>query len=205
MKISTLSIAGLLSMLATSLACSPTPTTAVEKNRGSLLGADGTYTFVGGKGVGEFLRKGTDVPDNHSTPFVRLRAPASLMAAAMARSERIKTISLEEADPSIEITVRRFVNKTEGDYFVPNSTSAELETLTFHPGDAWISGYAQVGAGDDNVALGLFEVIKWKRAQTMPGAMAQEIYSTGLLPDEGKPALKYAENLTKVNLPANWK
>jgi len=79
--------------------------------------------------------------------------------------------------------------------------------LYFHPGDPWVSGYAQVGITPDSFTMGLFDVIHWVKDEsgTMPGALAQRIYSTGLLPDDHMPVLLYDKNPTAVQLPPTWK
>ncbi len=55
--------------------------------------------------------------------------------------------------------------------------------------------------------MGLFDVIHWVKDEsgTMPGALAQRIYSTGLLPDDHMPVLLYDKNPTAVQLPPTWK
>jgi hypothetical protein len=79
--------------------------------------------------------------------------------------------------------------------------------MTFHPGDPWITGYAQVATGPDDFTMGLFEVTKWNRgAPGMPMAMGQEIHSTGLYADDDMPPLKYGGDVaTWPPLPDNWK
>src|SRR5260370_30561403 len=122
-----------------------------------------------------------------------MRVPVSAYAEAFLDWKRVKTVSLEIADPSVEM-IAHFLN--------PGST---LETLYFHPGDPWVTGYAQVGVGADGVTMGYFEVIKWIKdtSGTMPKAFGQHIYTTGLLPDDNKPSLKYANAPTEP-LPPNW-
>ncbi len=71
-----------------------------------------------------------------------------------------------------------------------------------------MTGYAQVGTGEDSFTMGFFEVIKWNKGDasgTMPDLLSSEIYTTGLLPDPDKPTLLYADDPTSVPLPDNWK
>jgi hypothetical protein len=137
---------------------------------------------------------------------MRLRVPTNLFSDAMNGRTRVKTVSFEEPHPEIEATIHQYV-------MAPGQAAGKpltvLETLRFHPGDPWVSGYAQVGINPDNeTVVGLFEIIQWAKDPTgaMPTARAQHIHSTGLLADENMPALKYADaNMLNGALPDNWK
>ena len=162
--------------------------TFTETNRSALIEADGRFAFYSGQGVGDLLAKGVAITDDHPTPFMRLRVPAQFVDAAAIERDRVLTLSFEVPDASIEATVHWFRRTT-------------LETLYFHPGDPWTTGYAQVGTGADNVTVGLFEVIKWEGTTTK----WQEVHTTGLLPDSNQPGLKYADDPFSQTLPENWK
>ena len=126
---------------------------------------------------------------------MRLRVPSAFVDAALASANRVKTVSFEVPDPSIEATVRKWIAGT-----------TTRETLYFRPGDPWLSGHAQVAQGADNYVMGLFEVIRWtKGAPGMPDLLAKDIFTTGLVPDETSPPLKYADNpATWPPIPDNW-
>ena len=179
--------------------CTP-DNSAVQRSRAALQEPSGTYAFYAGKGIGDLLRNKQSVPDDLPTPFMRLRVPAAFVDAAMGSVQHVRTVSFEEVDSSIEATVRWFPHKNG-----PNDLA--METLVFHPGDPWVSGYAQVGTAPDGFTMGLFEIIKWYRdpSGTMPTAFAQQIHTTGLLPDDNIPTLRYADDPTKAPLPESWK
>jgi hypothetical protein len=166
----------------------------IEHHRGVVMEADGRYAFYAGQGVGDILSKGQMIPDDHPSAFVRLRVSADFVAAAAAENDRVKTASFEVSDSSIEATVHFFRRTT-------------LETLIFHPGDPWITGYAQVATGLDGYTMGLFEVTKWNRgAPGMPMVLAEEIHTTGLMADDAMPTLKYGGDVaTWPPLPDNWR
>ncbi len=173
-------------------------TSQVENNRGFVVESDGRYAFYGGRGVGASLSRGEMIDDlTYPSPFMRLRVPSQFVEEALARPARVLTASFEVIDTSIEATVH-----------TPALESSESSTnLYFHPGDPWLSGYAQVAVGTDDVTVGLIEVIKWSRdvSGSMPNLFSQAIYTTGLLPDDNKPMLKYADDLSSQPLPDNWK
>jgi hypothetical protein len=61
--------------------------------------------------------------------------------------------------------------------------------------------------GTDNYVMSLFEVIRWTKAGAagMPDLLAMDIFTTGLLPDEASPPLKYADDpATWPPVPDNW-
>jgi len=175
-------------------ACSSTNVGSAEDNRAIVLEADGSYSFYAGRGVGDAIARGGAVGEDYPGPFMALKVPASLHDEAVQAPQRVKTVSLEVTDPSIEMIVH---------LMRPGSTA--FETLHFHPGDPWVTGYAQVGVGPDDVTMGLFEVVKWNRdtSGTMPNLFSEEIHTTGLLPDDNMPALQYADG-PKEPLPPNW-
>jgi hypothetical protein len=166
----------------------------IEHHRGVVIEADGRYAFYAGQGVGDILAKGQIIPDDHPSPFMRLRVLADFVAAAAADNDRVKTASFEMSDSSIEVTVHSVRQTT-------------LETLIFHPGDPWITGYAQVATGLDGYTMGLFDVTKWTHgAPGMPTVLAQSIYTTGLMADDVMPTLKYGGDMaTWPPLPADWR
>jgi hypothetical protein len=176
------------------------------KNRAAIQEADGAYSFYAGRGVGDALMKGEAVDDKFPAAFMRLKVPGNVFADAMNGPKRLKTISFEEANPEIEATVHQYVMTPD---LSAGKTLSVLETLRFHPGDPWVSGYGQFGINPDNdTVLGLFEIIQWVKDPTgaMPTVMAQHIHSTGLMADENMPALKYADaNMLNAALPDSWK
>ena len=170
------------------------PATAVEVNRGSVLDADGSYSFYAGKGIGQILAQGKQPGSDHPTPFTRLKVSPSFVEAAQASPNRVKTISFEVPDPSIEATVHKFVAGTTA-----------METLTFHPGDPWVSGVAQVAVDDEGFTMGVFKIVKWTgHIPSMSTVLAQQIYMTGFVADESMPAVKYADSPPEADLPAGW-
>jgi hypothetical protein len=164
-----------------------------ESNRAVVVEADGSYSFYAGRGVGDAVASGRSVGMDYPHGFMALKVPASLYEEATQAPQKVKTVSLEVPDPSIEMIVH------------PDPASAVPDTLYFHPGDPWVTGYAQVGVGTDNFTMGYFEVIKWNKdtTGTMPTLYSEDIYTTGLLPDDTKPALQYADG-PKDPLPSNW-
>jgi len=184
-----------LAMLISALgACGPAAGVKSENNRAAVLETDGSYTFYAGQGVGDVIASGGAVGEDYAFGFMALKVPASFYAEALQATQRVKTVSLEVTDPSIEMIVH-FLN--------PRSTT--LETLYFQPGDPWVTGYAQVAVGTDDFTMGYFEVIKWSKdsSGTMPNVYSKNIYTTSLMPDDNKPVLKYADAPTEP-LPPNW-
>jgi hypothetical protein len=176
------------------IGCTSSPM-AVETHRGAIREPDGSYNFYAGRGIGDILARGGVVSDDHPTPFTRLRVSSAFVDAALATPKRVKTVSFEVPDPSVEVTVRKFV---AGTY--------TLETLHFRPGEPWISGIAQVAADGETFTAGFFRVVKWVgNIPGMPKALAQQIYTTGFVPDDNIPALRYAEVPFQGDLPESWK
>jgi hypothetical protein len=124
------------------------------------------------------------ISSSYSEAFMSLKVPSWLYNAGTEAPTFVKTVSFEVPDMTIEATVQ------------PGS-------LVFHPGDPWVTGYAQVGTLD-GFTMGYFEVIKWTKVPDMPSALSSQTYTTGLLPDANEPTLLYAVDPTKVPLPANW-
>ena len=170
-----------------------TPATAVEINRGSVRDADGSYSFYGG-GVGDILAQGKQLGSDHPSPFTRLKVSGSFVEAAQASPNGVKTISFEELDPSVEATIHKFVAGTK-----------TMETLTFHPGDPWVSGVAQVAVDEEGFTMGIFRIVKWSGHEpSMSTVLAQQIYMTGFVADESMPAVKYADSPPVGEMPAGW-
>jgi hypothetical protein len=178
---------------------SPSPSNDIGRNRGALVQSDGKTAFYTGKGIGDLLAKGLPIDDaTHPEAFMRLRVPTSFVDEALATPHHIKSVSFEVADPSIEATVHWFARERK---------TGQIENIYFHPGDPWVTGVAQVAVSPDGFTMGLFDVIRWNRDRTgtMPSVLAQEIHTTGLMPDDDMPVLRYAQDPTKVPLPDNWK
>jgi len=168
----------------------------IERNRGALQEADGSFAFYAGKGTGDALAKGIVISEDFPTAFMRLRVPATFVEAAGKSATRIRTVSFEAPDSTIEATVH-FTDKDNN-----------VMTLYFRPGDPWVTGYAQVGTGPDGFTMGFFDVLKWSKEATgtMPGLITQHRHTTGLLPDDNTPPLKYfGDPSTWPALPENWK
>ncbi len=179
------------SVLLSAVGCSAP--VVVQKNRAALQQNDGRMAFLAGKGIGDAIDKGLFTDDNgYPSAFMRLRVPVEFVDQAVASKQQIKTVSFEVPGPAIEATVHY------------RSKDGSFKTLYFHPGDPFVSGYAQVGVTSDKFTMGLFEIIKWNRdpTQSMPNVLAQEIHSTGLLPDDNMPTLLFAEDPTKM--PDTW-
>jgi hypothetical protein len=180
-------------------ACGGTsPVETVDQNRGTLIAADGSYSFYAGWGVGDVIARGGSPGEDYRNAFTALKVPGAFRDLALQSPEKVRTISLEVEDPSIEIVV----HGAAGDDSTPT-----LQTIYFHPGDPWVTGYAQVGLGEDLYVMGLFDVLYWKKADSsgsMPNVLAQQTYTTGLLPDSDMPVLKYASYPLPEPLPPNW-
>lgn len=181
-----------------------------EHDRAAVQNADGSHTFYAGRGVGDSVRSGVAIDETYPTPFMSLQVPGSLYDEAISTPNLVKTASFEVPNSAIQATVHDYDYKAVRDYDTkaPSRGSVGLATLFFHPGDPWVTGYAQVAVGTDGFTMGLFEVIKWIRGDTsgsMPSLLSSNIYTTGLVPDPDKPVLLYADDPTSVPLPDNWK
>lgn len=148
------------------------------------------------RGIGDLIAHGEVLSDDPPVAFMRLRVPATLVDAVTASPKRVKTISFEISNLEIEATVHRFM-------LDPVTKAQTLTNMVFHPGDPWLTGYAQVGT-DVDFMMGLCEIVHWRNDATgttpcemyLPTsnaspAITQQICSTGLLPDDDLPVLKY--------------
>lgn len=183
---------------------------SIEKNRASVREPDGRYSFYAGKGIGDILARGEAVRDDHPTPFMRLRVPSTMMELAAAKASAVKTVSFEVPDPSIEATIHWFAPVSNNGE--PVKTAAMTNSV-FHPGDPWLTGYAQVATDATGVTMGFFSVTRWNR-KTVVDALgnartmyAEEVHSTGLMADDEElPALKYEGDPTNwAAIPDGWK
>src|SRR5690348_13834690 len=102
-------------------ACGSATGMTAENNRAAVLEADGSYTFYAGRGVGDVIASGGSVGEDYANGFMALKVPASFYAEAQQATPRVKTASLEVADPSIEMIVHLF-----------NPGSTLPQTLYFH-------------------------------------------------------------------------
>ena len=171
------------------MGCTNTVSMSTERHRAALRETNGDFTFYAGRGIGEVVARDGTVADDYPGPFMRTRVPAALVDEAAKSVDRVRTLSLEEPGPDIEIVSHS-----------PGVNGGALEHLVFHPGDPWLTGVVQVGTGPDGFTMALFRLIKWNRESGggMSNLFTQAIYTTGLLPDDEVPTLKYEGD------PASW-
>ncbi len=168
----------------------------------ALQRADGKYDVFMGRNIAQTMsNNGYINEDSHPFPFHKITVPDEVVEEVLSqdRDVQIKSFSMEDKASPISI-VRRLYDR-----------QGALKTVRFTPGDPWVTGVVQIWSDRKGEAAGRpmasYEIIQYSRLKQQggPDAIGENIYSTGLGPDEHKPSLKYVGPPDKwPPVPGDW-
>jgi hypothetical protein len=174
----------------------------IDQNRYVRLTESGAVDLFSGSGIAERIERGLPIGGSDRTPYMLLRVPADRVEQARSQSDRTATFSLEAANNEVLLEVHYLSRR-------PTNVSAnpEPQTLSFRPGDPWISGYYQVSLDKDSgKPVGLFSITRYRPPIGSNGTIGADFYETGILPDDTMPELRYKGDHTSAwpPLPESW-
>lgn len=185
----------------TAVACSSQESQGGDtaQHRATVSNDDGTTSLWGGKDITARLARGEQIGgplDKRSSS--RIRVANQLIERAADRSGGVLTLSMEEASPDV-LEMGLHTNATK-------KADGVFEDLLFKAGDPFITGYIQIQNSPGLPLRAYYSVKRWVKIPELGDkAFAEQVWETGLLPDQNRPELRFGSYPFKEPLPAHWK